>query len=236
MAKKVIKKNRDLAVKNYSRYNLVPKKNSKNEFFWSSKTLFGKTNVFLYRNFLSALDYVKEIKNYIWFSAGLFFLLGVIGFLFPVFFVEYIKKMLEELIKSTQGLSGWSLIRFIIMNNLQSSFVAALFGIFFAVIPIGIVVVNGYVLGFVANKSVGAQGIFVLWKLVPHGIFEIPAIMISVALGIKLGMFLFTYHGKNQAREYWKWVLNSVRVFVFIVIPLLVIAGIIEGLLISWMG
>jgi stage II sporulation protein M len=65
--------------------------------------------------------------------------------------------------------------------------------VFFAITPLVVLVVNGYVLGFVANKSVGSQGILVLWRLMPHGIFEIPAIIISIAVGIRLGMFLFVY-------------------------------------------
>lgn len=191
---------------------------------------------FVYRNFLFGWDYLKSIRNYIWFSTLLFFLLGIIGFILPVFFVEEIKNLVRELVMQTQGLNTFELVRFIIANNMQSAFYGFILGIFLAVIPLGIIVVNGYVLGFIANKSVGAEGITVLWRLLPHGIFEIPAIMISVALGIKLGMFLFTYHGKDKSQEFWKWLVNSFRAFVFIVIPLLVIAGIIEGILIGLIG
>ena len=43
---------------------------------------------------------------------------------------------------------------------------------------------NGYVIGFILEKSVLIDGLGVLWKLVPHGIFELPAIFISFGLVI----------------------------------------------------
>jgi len=39
--------------------------------------------------------------------------------------------------------------------------------------------------------SVGIEGYGILWRLVPHGIFELPAVFISLGLGIKLGTFIF---------------------------------------------
>jgi stage II sporulation protein M len=201
-----------------------------------NKRIFEKSSEnydFVYRNFLIGVDYIKEIRNYIWFATALFLIISIIGFFFPVFFVENVKEMIEELIAQTAGLSGWRLISFIIANNIQSAFTAMAFGVFFAVVPIGIVFVNGYVLGFVANMSSQAEGVLILWRLLPHGIFEIPAIMISIGIGIKLGSFLFVYHGKNKRKEFLKWLANSIRAFLLVVVPLLVIAGTIEGILIS---
>jgi len=67
-----------------------------------------------------------------------------------------------------------------------------------------------------------------LWKLFPHGIFELPAVFISLALGMKLGTFIFQKKKMNSFKDYL-W--NSFRIFIFVVIPLLVIAAFIEGYL-----
>lgn len=99
-----------------------------------------------------------------------------------------------------------------------------IFGILLGILPFLALVVNGYVLGFVANQAIAIDGIFVLWRLLPHGIFEIPAILISTALGIRLGTDL-----KNIKKNF----ISSIRIFLLIVIPLLVIAGLIEGLFIG---
>ena len=87
-------------------------------------------------------------------------------------------------------------------------------------------------LGFVAKKTVAFEGFSILFRLIPHGIFEIPALIISLALGLKLGMFLFIYKEKNKGKEFLTWLKSSIKVFIFVIIPLLVIAGIIEGILI----
>jgi len=199
------------------------------------KSWWENTNEFMYGNFKTSLKYIKGIKNYIWFASILFFSIALFGFMLPVFFQGQIVDLIKELILKTEGLDTLNLIRFIFINNLKSSFFAMLLGIFFGFIPLVITVVNGYVLGFVMNKTVLSQGYLVLWRLLPHGIFEIPAVLISVALGLKLGSFLFVSKNRNW-REFWNWLKDCIRVFVFIVIPLLVIAGIIEGILIVFLG
>jgi len=189
-------------------------------------------NSLFYGNFRLALNYLKESKNYVWISVLLFFIIALIGFILPVFFQEQITKIIQDIIKQTEGLDTFNLIRFIFINNLKSSGYAMFFGILFGIIPLGVVIVNGYILGFIANKAIAAGGILVLWRLLPHGIFELPAVFISIGLGLKLGSFLFSYKKKDKFREFGKWLLNSLRVFVFIVIPLLILAAIIEGSLI----
>lgn len=191
---------------------------------------------FIYSNYKISLKYLKDLKNYIWFSCILFFCLAIIGFLFPIFFQQQIFSVIRDLLAQTEGLDVWSMIRFIFINNLKSSFFAIFCGVFFGIIPAAVSIVNGYVLGFVANKTIATEGYLVLWRLFPHGIFELPAVLISVAIGLRLGMFLFIYKGKNRLVELGRWLLDSLRVFVFIIIPLLVIAAIIEGCLIIFLG
>ena len=191
---------------------------------------------FFYGNFKLALKSLGQIKSYVLFSFVLFFVFSILGYIFPQPFEKQVLDLIKQLLEQTKGLNGFELIFFIISNNIKSAFFGLLFGVLFAIIPLGILIVNGYVLGFVANKAVKLESIFVLWKLLPHGIFEIPAIMISIGVGIRLGLFLFLYHGNNKRKEFWKWFKNALRIFIFIVVPLLVIAGIIEGILIWSMG
>ncbi len=229
-------------------------------------------NKLFYGNFKLSLDYLKKIKNYVWFSLILFLLFGIFGFLFPSFFEKQILKLLAELIGETQGLGSLELIRFIFINNLKSSFFAMIFGIFLGIMPLIICVMNGYVLGFVINKSVLLEGVFVLWRLLPHGIFEIPAVMISIGLGLKLGiswiydcitfnrkiskfkiylfillsillfpisfivLFVLTLMNKELKSKFFNNFKNVFRAFIFVVIPLLIVAGIIEGFLISFLS
>ena len=103
----------------------------------------------------------------------------------------------------------------------------------FGIFPFFIAIYNGYVLGYVLKLVVGKIGFLEIWKLFPHGIFELPAVFISLGLGIKLGASLFA---KNSDKEFLRRLKNSARVFFFIVLPLLVIAAVIEGSLIKILG
>jgi len=179
---------------------------------------------YIYTNFLIAIKDLKKIKTYFLFSLTIFLLFTIIGLIFPDFFKDKILELIRSLISQTQDLSILQLISFITANNIQVAFFGIIFGIIFGILPIVALVVNGYVLGFVANQAIAAEGIFVLGRLLPHGIFEIPAILISTALGIRLGTDL-----KNIKKNF----LSSIRIFLLIIIPLLVIAGIIEGTLIG---
>ena len=192
-----------------------------------------KSGNWIYSNFKISLEYLKESKNYILFAFLLFLVSVSFGLAFPSLFEKQVLKVVEELVKETQDLGTLELISFIIFNNMKSAFFGLIFGAVFGFIPFLITIVNGYVLGFVMNKSIFNEGIFILWRLLPHGIFEIPAVIISIGLGLELGMFLFSK--KLRKKGFLELVKISLKVFLLIIIPLLVAAGIIEGLLIALM-
>jgi len=233
-----------------------------------TKKIIKKDN-FIYKNFKLALTYLKKSKNYIWVSFILFMLISIFGYFFPIFFKKEIMQLIENLINQTAGLNNFELILFIINNNMMSSFYGLILGIFLGIIPLGIILINGYVLGFVANKAVNSGGILILWKLFPHGIFEIPAVMISIGLGLKIGILLIkncilfynpkikksflyflilisiilfiisfpiiilvTLFNKQLRNKLSMNLIESIKVFFLIILPLLIIAGIIEGSLI----
>ena len=180
-------------------------------------------------------NFIRESKNFIYSVIGIFFIFSLIGFFIttPTIIAEQILKFIEELLLKTQDMGQFELIRFIFFNNIQSSFFGMIFGVFLGIFPILAVVANGYVLGFVASLVVNDGGILVLWRLFPHGIFELPAIFISLGLGLKIGTFIFQ---EKKFESLKKYSLNSLRVFLFIVLPLLIIAAIIEGSLIYLFG
>lgn len=179
--------------------------------------------------------YLKESKNFIYAIIAIFLVFVLIGFFIPApdSLAEQILRFIEELLEKTQGMSQGNLIKFIFFNNLQSSFYGMIFGVLFGIFPIIAAIANGYLLGFVASISVENTGFLILWRLLPHGIFELPAVFISLGLGIKFGTFILQKRKLESFKEYF-W--NSLRVFFLIVIPLLIIAGIIEGSIIFISG
>lgn len=185
--------------------------------------------------------YIKDSKNFIYSAIILFFIFGVIGLFFQdlvnLFFSsvlgiplnEKIFDFIQKLLEQTEGKSHFGLISYIFFNNLQGSFMGLILGVLLGIPTLIATVLNGYLLGFVAFFSIQESGVFVLWRVLPHGIFELPAIFISLGLGFRLGLFPFISK-KNDS--FFGFIMESLRVFLFVVLPLLVVAAIIEGTLI----
>ncbi|MBC8434888.1 stage II sporulation protein M [archaeon] len=124
-------------------------------------------------------------------------------------------------------------ISLIFINNFRTGLSSILLGIIFGILPLISAIFNGYVVGFVINLVVAEEGFLVLWRLLPHGIFEIPAVLISMGLGLRIGLGLFKKNSKKLLKRNFN---ESLKVFFVIVLPLLIIAAIIEGTLIFLFG
>lgn len=194
-----------------------------------------KKRISIREEYKKCFDYLRESKDFIYFVILIFFIFSVIGFIFPApdYILERLMDLILELVSQTDGLSTLGLIQFIFINNLESSFFGLLFGVVAGIFPLVSSIFNGFLLGFVAHLSVNAEGFLSLWRIFPHGIFELPAIFISFGLGLKLGTFIFQ---DKKIESLVNFFFNSIRVFIFIIIPLLIIAAFIEGSLIRFFG
>ena len=174
--------------------------------------------------------YIKKTKKPIYWIIGIFFLFALIGFFIPVpeFISKQILEYIQELLEMTKNFGTGEMFGFIFFNNLKSSFLGIVLGVFFGIFPIYATLSNGYVLGFVSSMVASEQGANVLWRLIPHGIFELCAIFISLGMGVKLGSCFF--QKKNRLNIFKDNFKNSLRVFLLIVLPLLLIAAFIESL------
>lgn len=191
----------------------------------------------IYKNTLwrDSWAYLKESRNYVY-SAVILFLAGtIIGFAFPEFFSQYFDGIIKDLVEKTAGFGLTELVFFIFQNNTLSALGALFMGILFGVIPVINITVNGALLGYVLARAVEVEGFITIWRIIPHGIFELPAIFISVGLGIKIGLFWFEPR-KTRAMEFKRRFWRSIQVFFMIILPLLIIAAIIEGFLIALSG
>jgi len=176
------------------------------------------------------LSYLKDSLNYVYFAIFIFFVSGILGFIFSEK-LTFIDAILSDLISQIQGLGPLGLIVFILLNNAQSALFSLILGLIFGIFPVFNAVANGAVLGYVMSSVYEISGFSQFWRILPHGIFELPAIFISLGLGIKLGMFVFE---RDRGRAFRERLTKSVIVFLTIVLPLLILAAVIEGLLIFY--
>jgi stage II sporulation protein M len=184
------------------------------------------------KDYLECFDFLKESRKYIYSIMIVFFVFALFGFFFP-FPESVLEKLLEyfrEIIQKTQGYNSLEMIGFIFSNNLKATLFSMLLGFFLGLFSIFNAIVNGVVLGIAAKISVNNVGILSLWRLLPHGIFELPAVFISLGLGVKFGSFFL----KKEKGKYFRiYLLKSLKVYFYVVLPLLILAAIIEGFLIT---
>jgi stage II sporulation protein M len=178
-----------------------------------------------------SFEYLKESRNYIYAIALLFAAGALVGMAFSENF-SFLDVFLKSLVAKTEGMGMAGLIWFIFQNNIKSAFFGILFGAALGVFPVLNAVMNGIILGYVLKGVWIKDGIGEFWRILPHGIFELPAIFIAMGLGFRLGMFLFSGRAKAELARRAKY---SALLFLFVVLPLLVLAAAIEGVLIFLM-
>ncbi len=114
-------------------------------------------------------------------------------------------------------------------NNLTVSLSTAYSGILLGIPSIFSLIFNGLLLGIYFKTE--TNFIELLAFIIPHGIFEIPAIIISGAVGLYLGHIGFkTIRGKETIGRLTESLKRSMWVLIGVTI-LLLVAGIIEGLI-----
>lgn len=119
----------------------------------------------------------------------------------------------------------------ILYNNVVASFLFVISGIFAGIPPLMFMAFNGFFIGFISWNAAQAQGIlFVLATILPHGVIEIPSILLSASMGIGLGYQLI--HKLMRKDGLQKYVTETLTVFIKRIIPLLVFAAGIETALI----
>ena len=167
-----------------------------------------------------AWNYLRNSENYVILVAAFFLFAIFIGFILPILapadlveiLMNWIKKWVEEVIKETEGLGLLGMFWFIFKNNVLVGFVAIVLGLFLGAIPGILLFANGLFIGVISFIVVNTEGFTALWRLFPHGIFEIPAIIISFALGMKI---YFSLYSKNSKDNYGVFVFGLVGGAIF---------------------
>ncbi|NJN11575.1 MAG: stage II sporulation protein M [Richelia sp. RM1_1_1] len=119
----------------------------------------------------------------------------------------------------------------ITINNLRVSFGAVAGGITAGLFTVYLMVFNGLLIGAVATL-VGQNNLaYPFWAFVfPHGSLELPAIFLAGGAGLLIGKAIL-FPGKYRRLDAIKFHSSQAVQLVFGIVPMLIIAGIIEGFL-----
>jgi len=192
-----------------------------------------KKKGFFEENYSKCWEFFKESRWHIVFALSIFCLTFLVGFVYPQIFRAEIFSFIEELIAMLEGKGMFELMGIIFLNNMKASFMAIVLGISIGIFPLMTGVVNGYLLGFVSREAVNIGGLSVMWQLLPHGIFELPAVLFSIGIGLKIGADMFSGDVGKKLKYNFK---EGLRFFAFVIFPLLLVAAVIEGILIGMLG
>ncbi len=182
-----------------------------------------------------AIRSIKENKNNIKIISYLFILGLILGILYHYMLPQEIMEYLKEIVLNLETSSAIEISIFIMLNNIKVALYSMILGIFLGIVPMLGALTNGFVIGSIIRKTVQQTSMLTLWRLFPHGIFEIPAILIAFSFGLRLGKSWIKKNKENMFKISKKGLLDaiieSINVFIIIILPLLIIAGIIEGIL-----
>lgn len=117
---------------------------------------------------------------------------------------------------------------FIFLNNAIKSLIAMLSGFFFGIFPILFIAVNGYILGMVVALRLPEWGwVKIAAAILPHGIIEIPAVIVACSQGVMLGYHFYLAVFKGE--KFKPHLVESLKIYFKVVVPMLLIAAIVEA-------
>ncbi len=98
---------------------------------------------------------------------------------------EQLRRLGEDIFTAKLGQGIWILF----LHNLKALVMIAVLGLILGIYPAFAMLLNGLIIGVVGVMSVAASSLAgFLAGIVPHGIFEIPALLIAASIGLRLGL------------------------------------------------
>ena len=146
----------------------------------------------------------------------------------PVIGENLMKLFEKEVAGEIMGKDSTEIFVKLFFNNLEACILLFLGGASFGILTIFIITLNGILIGAIMEIVHTDHSVaFVAAAILPHGIFEIPAFIISGAIGILLAQSLINewYNGTDAADDARKFA----RTFIMYVLPLVAIAAFVEA-------
>ena len=165
------------------------------------------------------LAYLKSIRIFIGLSVFIFGLTTVMGYYAAAIDPELASNWTKELemLKWILDQPPILIMIIIFLKNLLASAMAMLLGLGLGLIPLMVVTSNGFLLGIVGYAAVQKAGfLFLAAGILPHGIIELPVVLVSIAIGFRLGYLLALTLAKEKVdlsgetrmaiHFLWRWV------------------------------
>ncbi|USG66094.1 stage II sporulation protein M [Brevibacillus ruminantium] len=150
---------------------------------------------------------------------------------------EQLKDVMAKLERNGGGL--FAMFWAIFFNNVKVALLMMAMGVFFAFVPVFNIMANGVFIGFMFAKisESGVNPVLMFTAgILPHGIFELPAILFAAAVGIRLGVLSLRTVGSliqpakwERVKNDWFEMLRQFPAAVLTVVVLLFVAAFVES-------
>ena len=169
-------------------------------------------------------------------TAAAFLIICLLGFgvsLFNKSIPEFVVNYFTQMVQDGNIVTGDGTIHFgaLLANNLRAAAISVLYGfipfLYLTALAVGM---NALILGVLAAYYVsnGTSLLIYFAGILPHGVFELSALLIAFALGLLLCRRITQYVRKNTKGMMKPLLCNIARSFVMHVLPLLVMAAVAE--------
>lgn len=142
-------------------------------------------------------------------------------------------KAFQFVVDNYRGLEGGKLFFAILLQNVTTSFLILFSGVLIGIIPIFSMGSNGFILGVMYRHAAEMSGYSkAALKVLPHGVFELPALLIAASYGLWLGVMVVRRMRGKESGLLRVQIEHAFRRYFVVVFPLLIIAAGIETALI----
>ena len=175
--------------------------------------------------------YSQEVKR----SAIAFLILTGLFFALCLAIPSLRTMLVQQVYGLVSGMdeSGALSVGGLFVNNLEACLMIMLYGLIpYVHLPALAMGLNAMLLGVLGAQMVASGQSLALYFLaiLPHGIFEIPALVLSFAMGLYLcGQLTNRIRGREGALSFWDCMEQISALCISVVIPLLAVAATVEA-------
>jgi len=178
----------------------------------------------------------RTLKPYLLILTLVFAASFLAGTIAPSAVRQQMTEVFQSVAGNYRGLAGGMLYFNILVQNVMATIFMIVSGVMAGIIPAFAIGSNGFGLGVLFRQASELSGTSTAaLKVLPYGVFEIPALLIAASYGLWLGVMavrrmrgkestLLRFHMEHAFRRYFA-----------VVFPLLIVAAAIETALILWL-
>jgi stage II sporulation protein M len=178
----------------------------------------------------------RTIKPYLLILTLVFAASFLAGTIAPSAIRQQMIDVFKGVVGNYRGLAGGMLFFNILIQNVMATIFVVISGVMAGVIPTFAISSNGFGLGVLYRQASEVSGFpAAALKVLPYGVFEIPALLIAASYGLWLGVLAVRRMRGKESTLLRFHIEHAFRRYFAVVFPLLIVAAAIETALILWL-